>query len=208
MKVSTNTEQKKKAAALFKHYTDLVEMTRVLDSDVKLAAQQCRQNPASPFWHRTYIRCHSAAVEGVLSLLKNFVPKSADYFGVILTDEDKQVATELREYIENGVPKTRPAFLPFRENVKETFKLFVKAHATQVTIQFNDAGFQDLCDMAETRNKLMHPKAPSDLEVSEAAVDTADRGIKWFRSTLEKVLQECRAKLPYASHSWQATPAP
>ena len=130
-------------------------------------------------------------------MLKAATPDTAHFFHVVLTKDDIKVATQRREYEENGVIKTKPAFLPFRDNIKATFTVFAKAHATQVALRCGDAGFNDLCDTFELRNKLMHPKSLFDLEVSDKAVAAADQGMKWFDSTLRAVLEQCGSQLPY-----------
>ncbi len=196
-----NADQKMKAAANYKLHKRLITAITVLDSDVRFATEQWRRNPTSQFWRRTLVRCCCASVEGTLSLLKNVTAGNADYFGVKLSEGDIKVVTELRTYNENGVTKTKPAFLPFRDNVKETFKVFAKGCATQVAIKYDVSEFADLCDTFELRNKLMHPKGVFDLEVSDKSADVGDRGLKWFRLTLEKVLQECRKKLPFSRNT-------
>jgi len=187
-----NAEQKKKAGVIcFKLRKGLLQTIAVLESDVEFAVARWEQERASQFWRRTLLRCCCASVEGTLSLLKNVTDGSADFFGVNLSEGDLKVVNERRTYRENGVTKTKPAFLPFRDNIKETFKVFAKAHSVQTAIKCDAPGFSDLCDTFELRNKLMHPKGVFDLEVSDKAIDAADRGLKWFGSTVENVMELC-----------------
>ena len=132
------------------------------------------------------MRCCCARVEGTLSGLKNNTRGFADYFGVQLTE--KEIVKVLTE---------RPPFLPLRENLKRTFKIFARAHGVPVAIKYDEAGFTDLCDTFVLRSRLMHPKGLFDLEVTDKAVDAAVRGEKWFGCVLTNVLQECGKKLPF-----------
>jgi hypothetical protein len=191
-------EKKKAAAAIAKMGKQLTLTIAVLDADVKFAAEQWRKSPSNQFWRRTLVRCLCALAEGVLSLLKNIAPDSAKFFEVELTEKDMEVATERRNYIDNGIQKSKPAFLKFSENLKETFKLFAKAHTVQFEIRYDKSGFKELCDTFDSRNKLMHPKGLFDVEVSDKAVDAADQGMKWFDSELHNLLQECGGELPYS----------
>ena len=190
-------DQKKKAVAMNKLTGRLLLTIQVLDSDVNFAADEWRKNPSSQFWRRTLVRCICALVEGTLGMLKNVTPHTANYFGVKLTERDTEVVTEQRTVLENGVEKKKPVFLPFPENIKTTFKLFAKAHAVEVAIKCEESGFGDLCRTFELRNKLMHPKGPFDVAVSDTAVDTAERGMRWFDLNLRSVLRKCSEKLPF-----------
>ncbi len=194
-------EKKRQAAAIAKMGKQLTLTIAVLDSDVKFAAVQWRKSQSDQFWRRTLVRCLCALAEGVLGLLKNLAPDSAKFFEVELTAKDIEVATERRNYIENGIQRSKPAFLKFSENLKETFKLFAKTHTVQFEIRYEEPGFKALCDTFDSRNKLMHPKGLFDLEVSDQAVDAADQGMKWFDSALSNLLQECGKKLPFSKIS-------
>lgn len=182
-------EQKAVLAQLYKNVSVI---NQILDSDVKFASDEWRKDKSSQFWGRTLIRCYCASVDGTLSVLKNIVSGNAKYSDVKLDEDDIEVLTELRTDKISGL--TRPAFLPFRKNVKETFKVFIKFHGVQLEIKCDDSRFTDLCDTFELRNKLMHPKNHRDLEVSGNALDAALRGSKWFAFTLKNVLEECGGK--------------
>ena len=192
-----NAKQKEKAAELFKLHKQLLLTINVLDADVKFAAKQWRQNTSDQFWARTSIRCFCASVEGVLSVLKNVTPDTAIYFDVHLSEGEIELATERRKRNKNGVIKEIRVFSPFPERVKEAFKLFSKAHAVEIPIEYDNAGFNDLCVTFELRNRLMHPKGIFDLQVNNQAIETAIRGQKWFASTLDVVLEKCGEKQPF-----------
>lgn len=132
-----------------------------------------------------------------MSLLKQVTPSCADFFGVSLTDSDLKIVTERRTYVEAGVAKTKPVYLPFRDNLKETFKIFAKAHTIPFSTDFSVSGFVELCEAFELRNKLMHPKIVFDLGVEDEALDGADRGLKWFKTSLVQLLKDCGEKLPF-----------
>ena len=119
------------------------------------------------------------------------------FFGVSLNDLDLKIVTERRTYIKAGVTKTKPVYLPFRDNLKETFKIFAKAHTISSSTDFSVSGFVELCEAFELRNKLMHPKTVFDLGVDDKALDNADRGLKWFKISLVQLLKDCGEKLPF-----------
>jgi hypothetical protein len=44
----------------------------------------------------------------------------------------------------------------------------------------------------------MHPKNVFDLGVDDKALDEADRGLKWFKHSLVRLLKDCGEKLPFS----------
>ncbi|MFO1488701.1 MAG: hypothetical protein U1F83_10395 [Verrucomicrobiota bacterium] len=193
-----DAEKKRKANEVQKKLRQgLLQAVAVLDSDVNTAREHWLKSPDSQFWRRMLLRCCCASVEGTLSLLKQVTPHCAEFFDVALTSLEMKILTERRTYVENGVEKTKPAFLPFRDNVKETFKAFAKAHTLSSNTDFNTKGFTELCNAFELRNRLMHPKTVFDLGVDDKALDEAERGLKWFKHSLVKMLEDCGGKLPF-----------
>jgi hypothetical protein len=43
----------------------------------------------------------------------------------------------------------------------------------------------------------MHPKTVFDLGVDDKALDEAERGLKWFKHSMVKLLEDCGRKLPF-----------
>lgn len=180
-----NANQKAKAEARFQLLKKrLVVAIQILESDVKFAETEWLKDKSSQFWGRILIRCCCAWVEGSLSLLKQFALEIAEYSGAKLNGKDMEVLTELR-IDKNGVNK--PAFLPIRENIKETFKVFIKARRIQREIKYDDSRFTDLCDTFELRNKLMHPKKQQDLGISVKMLEAGERGVNWFGEKFREV---------------------
>jgi hypothetical protein len=193
-----NAEKKHKANEVQKKLRQgLLQAIAVLDSDVNAARELWLKSPDLQFARRVLLRCCCASVEGTLSLLKQIAPSCADFFSVNLTASEMKILTERHTYVEDGIEKSKPAFLPLRDSVKETFKIFAKTHTISSTTDFSATGFTELCNAFELRNKLMHPKTVFDLEVNDKALDEADRGLKWFNHTLVKLLQECGEKVPF-----------
>ncbi|MCX6899310.1 MAG: hypothetical protein NT105_11455 [Verrucomicrobia bacterium] len=189
-----------KAVNIYNRHKVLVtSTTRILNYDLGFAKEQWQQHPTSQFWRRTVVRCTCAFVEGLLGLLKRFSQQTAEYFDVELSKEDIEVITESRECVENGLTRTKPAYMQFRDNVKKTFAVYAKAHGIFFNIDYGCSGYKDLLDTFELRHRLMHPKDQSDLEVNDKAMGKVVQGGDWFHRTLDDVLQKCEARMPWAS---------
>jgi hypothetical protein len=115
--------------------------------------------------------------------------------GVQFDAKEVQILTEQRIVVEpDGTQTIRRKFLPFPESVKESFRLFGKAIAATLGLTYG-TGYDKLCETFELRNRLMHPKAPFDVEVRPDQIDTANRGIEWFNEAYTGVLEQCQAQI-------------
>ena len=74
----------------------------------------------------------------------------------------------------------------------QTFRLalrtFSKAQGCADPIDFSAVGWQALRDGARIRNRLMHPRTPSDLDVSDADLKLVDEGIRWFHAETGRLM--------------------
>jgi hypothetical protein len=189
-------EQKRKAKELHKSLKSSIKALQILREDVRFAERQLDQHKASyeQTCRRSLIRCVCAIVEGTLSLMKAATLSAADFFGVSLSGKEIELATGRRE--KTGKPIH---FLPFQDNVKETLKMFMKAHGVQIPIDYDDSGFKDLCEMFRLRNKLMHPKTLFDIEVSDESFKASIRGSNWFDAIGVNIMKHCMERMALAT---------
>ena len=59
----------------------------------------------------------------------------------------------------------------------------------------NDPKWNDLRKAIEVRNRLMHPKAPADLLVSDADIESVLNAAIWFREQIQHLIQENLPKI-------------
>lgn len=189
-------DSKKRALAkeIYNDSRNLTTTLQILVSDVQYGEElRLKDESHDQFWRRMILRSVCALGEGILNSLKGMVPKSAEFFDVTLSEFEVEVTTEIKK-ASNG--KTRPFFLPIRDNLKETLKLFTKIHGVQFNIQF-DQGYESFCKTFDIRNRLMHPRKHHDLEIKDADYEACKTGWNWFNSTLNSLLAECKTKLPF-----------
>jgi hypothetical protein len=148
-----------------------------LNSDLLTASDHWLKDKSNQFWRRTVIRCLLALLEAALWNMKNTAPKIAVISEVTLSPKELEFAED----------RVRP-FPNFRKNLIGTFELFAKVHLIQFLV-VADKKFEALCTTYELRNRLMHPKKPFDLDVSDQKIDDAMAGTMWFRQTFDKLMQ-------------------
>jgi len=189
-----NVQEKKKAAEIYQLSRGLTTTLQILVSDIQYAEDRLQNDPAhEQFWRRIVIRSVCALGEGTLNVMKGMIPKTADFFGVCLTDKEHEILSEKRKLADGT---QRPFFLPIHDNLKATLKMFARIHNVQSQRDFNQ-GYEDFCATYELRNRLMHPRNHRELEVKNDTYRASIRGWNWFNFTLVAVLQECGKKLPF-----------
>ena len=183
--------QKHKAQEVLKASKNLIQALQILREDTRFAEQQLNKHKKShkQTCRRTLIRCACAFVEGTLSFMKVSATPAASFFDISLSEQETEFITG-RE-IKTGKPIP---FLRSRENLKETLKVFMKAHGVAMEIKYDESGFKDLHEMFSLRNGLMHPKTLSDVGVSDEALKSSFRGFNWFDAQGVKIMAECKKK--------------
>ena len=161
-----------------------------LQSDVDFADNQLDVNRRSQFWRRTAIRCGLALVEATLWNMKHLSERAASLTGFQLTTDDLRTIKEEKTRVKDGTSFARHSFLPFPQNLKATFSIFAKVHGVSLSTQF-DSGFDALCKTYELRSRLMHPKQPFDVSVSDNDIDIAQRGAYWLNRELAQLMKQC-----------------
>ena len=184
-------EQRRKAKEVQKATKDLVLALQILREETRFAEQQLNQHKATyeQTCRRTLIRCACAFVEGTLSFMKVATLPAANFFGISLSENETEFITGRGKKTGKPIP-----FPPFQENLKETLKVFMKAHTVSIQIKYDEPGFKDLHEMFKLRNRLMHPKSLSDVGVSDEVLKASIRGFNWFDSQGVKIMAEGKAK--------------
>jgi hypothetical protein len=167
---------------------------RPLHADFNYAVSEWRASNKSQFWARTSIRCMCAVIEAALFTLRKMAEQLAVVNDVQFERKEAELLAEKRIVKGNGVEKVRPLFLPFRESVIQSFRLFGKALGVRIVIDFGN-GFDALCATFEVRNRLMHPKNPFSVEVRESDIQTADIAIAWFNITHLDVVAQSQSQI-------------
>jgi hypothetical protein len=165
-----------------------------LESDARETFNQWRQDKQSQFWARAAIRCLCAVVEAKLFNVRRLAEKIAAATRVQFNQEEIDVLTEQKANVDsNGNQTLKPYWLPFRDSVKESIRLYVKASGLIIKIDYGVVGYDALCETFKRRDRLMHPKNPDDVQVSEKDMDTAYKGFKWLNTTVTSIADQVDA---------------
>ncbi|MGA2242511.1 MAG: hypothetical protein ABSH11_10820 [Verrucomicrobiota bacterium] len=173
------------ARNLIKVRRDFQLLIPVLMSDLGHASCEMNENPGDQFWRRMAIRALAATLDGMMFSLKQLTLGAGKMTGFTFSDEELFLLNEGKTE-SKGTKKGR---LPgFRDNIKQTFKLFARVNRVPCPTDFGQSGFEALCETYELRHRLMHPKSFMNFCVNDEEKKKAGDAIRWLAEEGQKLL--------------------
>lgn len=135
----------------------------------------------TPHGRRAAVRAMFAAVEGILWSLKRDLLADGEFKLsqaqiALLREEQYQVAGD-------GSAETRKLLIRLRDNIRFTVHI-VNSLYSEYSVNYSEPGWQSLMESMKVRDRLMHPKAESDLEVTSEELKQALDGVVWFANLI------------------------
>jgi hypothetical protein len=146
----------------------------------------------TPTTRRELVRATFSAVEGLLWQLKERIANDASIFARLTPHELAALAEESYSVDQRGMVKAQPRFLQTAVAVRLVVSV-VQKYRPEYSLDFTHAGWQCLKDAIEVRNRIMHPRALEDLEVSDEDIAACQQGFGWFLAFVIEVMRETAA---------------
>jgi hypothetical protein len=168
----------------------------MLESDFNEVLQGFYANREDQLKRRTLVRTLFATIEGTIFSLKQTALEFFRLRGVeIPPSEYAALAEETYALKENGELRIASQFIRLPANIRFAFSEYGKAMNMDFSVNVNDPKWNDLRKAIEVRNRLMHPKAPADLVVSDADIESVLNAAIWFREQIQLLIQENLPKI-------------
>jgi hypothetical protein len=159
---------------------ELQSLVLYLAEDANICLARSEEEPLQ-FWLRSLVRTMFAMVEGVTFRMKQIALQSFQLgCAEFSLPELAILREESYELKENGEPRAQTKFLKFNSNLRFTFKTYAKALHCNYVLDLNDEGWSSLNKAVKVRNRLTHPKAINDLEITADNYIHIQRGLLWF----------------------------
>lgn len=143
---------------------------------------------------RDIVRTIVAAIEGITWVYREHIQE----VGVTLEASnplyDLAFSEKTYSISERGELKMRPNFIPTISMIRLITNR-AKQLCPQLDIDFSGSGWSDLQKTILIRNRITHPKAGSDLNISEIEIQTARSGFFWFISFVPDVMGQTNQSL-------------
>lgn len=181
-------QMQKQLRGLIKAKDNSEKLFQIMFADLKHASGEMKANADNQFWRRTTIRTVAATVEGIIFCFKQTAHATGVMNGFTFSAKELSFLNEGVSVSEVG---KKQRFSSFRENLKDTFKLFAKANKTSCPTDFNSDGFAALCETYELRHRLVHPKSYMTFCVNDQEKERAGEAIYWLNNEIKNLLETC-----------------
>lgn len=160
---------------------------RILNDDLSHVQKLAGVDPA--FVHRTRVRTFIAFVEGLTNQLMRVAAASPPGF---FTDaEFAALREESYEVDKSGVVKIKRTRLPLRSKVRLSLSYYPRVHGASFAADVGGVGWSAFIDALEIRNRLTHPRAEVDLQVSESDLVMIRNATGWYLDTVRQMFHAC-----------------
>jgi hypothetical protein len=136
---------------------------------------------------RLLVRSIFAFVEALTYSIKTLTLTSLDIWK-LSTAERSLAADECYDLSTSGSVTTRRAKLHTLANIRFAFDILAKVEGNEFQLDVSQGGWQLLQRSMKIRDRLMHPKAASDLRVSDEEIRDSVRAFMWFEKQLVRLL--------------------
>ncbi len=164
-----------KMDAAFDNY---LQLSRVLQDD--MTALLDSENDAQQ-WRRNFIRASAALIEGYAHCLRDMCSISFDCVAPEITNREAEVLQSERSFDAN-------------ERIKLTMRVAYKLFELEPAPTFGGREWQRAQRVLTKRHLLMHPKTPSDLEISDDLWTELREDVAWLFEQLFNFLTLLKKK--------------
>lgn len=147
------------------------------------------------YWHRrlgrrsniarrAYVRASFAFVEGTMYRTKAFLLRVHRPLGVELSSgEIAFLKEEAYGLDDEGRVRVRPQYVSTPANVRFAFAILHRVVRRRPRVDYAGRGWGDFKAAVRIRNRVVHPKRVSDLQIAPSELAVVDRAIGWFRKS-------------------------
>mgnify|MGYP003625511438 CR=1 FL=1 len=143
---------------------------------------------------RDVVRTIVAAIEGITWIYREHVQEIGVNLQTSNSLYDLAFSEKTYSISDKGDLKMRPNFIPITSMIRLITNR-AKELCPQLDIDFSASGWSDLQQTILIRNRITHPKARSDLKISQNEVQTARNGFFWFISFVPDVMGQTNQSL-------------
>lgn len=172
--------------ALKAEVTDLLKSIAVEDP---AGVFQVQSDQVSRIKARMLIRSMFATIEGIVYGMKQLALAAFRPDGPLTLDElliCKEISFRLNK---NGEVDGSSMRLKFEPNLKFSFMVLAKAFHQKFELDTNCLGWNRLVESVKVRNRLAHPKRPSDLELTDDEIGHAIEAYQWFNAQVSTLVE-------------------
>ncbi len=166
---------------------NLLKIFAVLFTDVR-SAKVTDPSDDTPERRRRYIRNVIALVEGVTAAMGRIALADAESGNTTFTPGEIAILRGLKyELNDEGGVRPVPSYQKLTRTVRFSFAALAKTYDADFTLVVGGSGWRCLKSTVEVRNRLLHPKKPEDLDLSDQEMKDGATGVDWFNNEVSRL---------------------
>jgi hypothetical protein len=159
-----------------------------LRDDILVCIESLEKDFTNQFWARTLVRTLFTFVEATTYELKLAVLQAAEIGSLdLVLSERVALEDSVYELDNSGKVVARPRFLAAERQMRFVFGLMVRIVGSDAEMPVGDAAYAQFKRALRVRNRLMHPKDPADLTVTQDEIWDAIDGFHWYFRALDRL---------------------
>ncbi|HEX8616825.1 MAG TPA: hypothetical protein VF911_04475 [Thermoanaerobaculia bacterium] len=144
------------------------------------------------FWARVLPRLMFATVEATTYELKRLVLEAFAEGQLSLSEDEVAVLRDtVPDVGSEGQITQRPRFIEPKRSLRLVFSLLVRMFGPDVALQTDDHRFASFARALGVRNRLTHPKGPTDVIIARQEIADMLLAFMWFQESLSVLLCKC-----------------
>jgi hypothetical protein len=178
--------KKSESGAFNKFVAELDNNLKELRDVAQVLGQDCHeqylaiQSNDNQMYRRAYVRSVFAFIEGILHRMKRTAFHLGNTLGTLLIAEMILIDGASFDIDDKGEVVARPFFIKFLNNLKFSFRVYSKIAGSSFKLDLGGNGWRKLQEAVKVRDRLMHPKVTTDLDVTDAEVEATKKAFDWF----------------------------
>ena len=164
------------------------QLTKILGEDASTALLEMEKEDTQ-FRRRAFIRAFFAAVEGELYALKQVLIDMHNLRRVEFSTADLALLREESYDIKpNGRAYAKPKFVSTDTNLRFVVRKVEEAFEIDCNLDTEEQGWKSFKDSIKVRNRITHPKAATEIMVTDAERFEARRAFGWYVANVGELL--------------------
>jgi len=140
------------------------------------------------FWARATVRAFFATVEALTFEMRLALRSARDAKLVNLTPAEYSLISEhAADLDDGGRPQERPRFLTVDRNFRFSYRLFAALFDSDVHLDVSGDGWRKFLSAVKVRNRITHPKAPLDLDLTAGETTELMEAITWYSEAMSSL---------------------
>jgi hypothetical protein len=171
--------------ALRAEVDEIIESVAVRESDGRLGIYP-KDVPRTKA--RMLVRSIFSTIEGIVYSMKQLAISASRIEGTLTFPELILCREKSAHITDKGEAKVQSAKIQFLNNFRFSFGILAKALQLSFKLDTNCVGWNRLVVSAKIRDRLAHPKRPSDLELSDEEIGGVIEAYQWFNKQVETLV--------------------